>query len=245
MRHFLEIGYNGKDFSGWQVQPDKRTVQGDLNNALSTVLKEKIHCVGCGRTDAGVHAWQFFLHFDSENMPPENLPFKLNGMLGEDIAVHRMIKVEKDQHSRFDATSRTYHYNIHFNKDPFLAQWSYQCRYGQLNHSVMAEMVDMLADFKDFVPLSKRDDEQTTLCNIINTDLHQLANNRLQLEITANRFLRNMVRRIVGAMISIGRGKMTLKEFETAMKKGEALPINFLAPPQGLYLSRVSYPFGP
>lgn len=245
MRFFLEIAYNGKTFSGWQIQPNKRTVQGEINQALSTILQEEISCVGCGRTDTGVHASQYFLHFDCVKQPPVQLQYKLNSILDGEIAVKQVFPVQKDMHSRFNATERAYKYRVHFYKDPFKKDFSYQCFYSDLDREAMNEVVKLLPTLQDFAALSKTDEDQTnTLCDVKTATL-EFRNNFQEMEfnISSNRFLYNMIRRIVGLLITVGRGKISLAEVKQTLENGGTFSINFVAPPQGLYLCRVDYPF--
>lgn len=247
MRHFLEIAYHGKGFSGWQIQPGFRTVQSELNNTLSQLFQEEINCVGCGRTDSGVHASQFFLHFDSSTSPHPELVYKLNTMLEPGIAVKRIFPVTQEDHSRYSATERSYTYKMHFYKDPFLTDLSYECFYRNLDIDVMQKIVHMLPEVQEYQALSKVDENQTnTLCDIRSASLSCNANqSQMQFNITSNRFLYNMIRRIVGLLVTVGRGKMTLAEVQQVLLSGGTFSINFVAPPHGLYLSGVKYPFIP
>lgn len=247
MRFFIELSYDGSQFFGWQVQPDKTTVQGELNQWLSQLLQEEINVVGCGRTDAGVHAKQYFAHFDCEKQPYENLAYKLNSVLPETIAIQQIFKVEDEQHSRFDANLRAYTYYIHFDKNPFLRHFSYQCFYKDLDIDLMQKVASSLVNYKDFEPLSKAsEDVNHSFCDIYSSSLiKKETENGLQLELTisANRFLHNMIRRIVGLLINVGRGKITEQEVVEVLTNGGQFSENFVAPPQGLHLIKVDYPF--
>lgn len=245
MRYFAEIAYDGTDFSGWQVQPSKTTVQGEINRVLSQITQENIHVVGCGRTDAGVHASQFYLHFDTQKVVPDNIAYKLNSMLPENITVYRVFSVEADQHSRFDAARRSYVYHMHFEKNPFLTRFSSYSFYKNLDVVAMQQVAASLINYQDFDTVSKfNEDNQNTLCNIYESKLLVFENeNRMELHISANRFLHNMIRRIMGLLISVGRGKISQKEVAEVFSNGGKFGLNFVAPPQGLFLCGVEYPF--
>lgn len=245
MRFFLEINYDGSGFYGWQVQPNKQTVQSEINKALSTILQEKINVIGCGRTDAGVHASQFFLHFDCEKQPYENLVYKLNSILPETICVKRIIPVSNEQHSRFDAVYREYIYHAHFEKNPFKRHYSFQCIYKNLDFDAMKRVATSLTQYNDFQALSKwNEDVNSSICHVSKAELKFIhKENRMELRIGANRFLHNMIRRIMGLLISVGRGKITEQEVEHVMKNNGSFRLNFVAPPEGLFLCAIHYPY--
>lgn len=245
MRFFLEISYDGADFYGWQVQPNKRTVQGEFNVVLSKILQEPIHVIGCGRTDSGVHASQFYLHFDCKKQPYENLVHKLNTMLPETICVKRSILVSDEQHSRFDATYREYIYHAHFQKNPFRRHHSFQCIYKDLDLEVMQRVAASLTEYKDFQALSKwNEDINSSICEVSKAELTFIQQeNRMELKIGANRFLHNMIRRIMGLLISVGRGKISEQEVKEVMRNNGSFKLNFVAPPEGLFLCAVKYPY--
>lgn len=243
MRYFVEIAYDGTLFSGWQVQPSKQTVQGEINSILSTILQDAIHVVGCGRTDAGVHASQFYFHFDTVKILPENILYKLNSMLPSSIVAYQIFSVENELHSRFSATKRSYVYHTHFSKNPFQNQFSYYCYYKNLDRHAMQTVVDLLKQTTDFAPLSKfNEDNENTLCTIYSAELLFVEEeNRMELHITANRFLHNMIRRIMGLLLSVGRGKLSLTEVKDVLGNTGTFSLNFVAPPQGLFLNGVEY----
>jgi len=244
MRFFLEISFTGTNYSGWQIQKNAHSVQAEINQALSALLSNQIKTTGCGRTDAGVHAKQFFLHFDTDKNPPEDFLYKLNRMLPDDIAAHRLIPVEPHARSRQDATERTYEYHAHLKKDPFLNNFSFYFPFGNPDIRQMQEAAHLLKSFKDFKPLSKTDTvEKTTLCNIYSSEWNMIDENRLRYTITADHFLRGMVRLIVGAMLMIGTDKMTLEEFISVMKKKRKFRYIMAVPGCGLSLVRVKYPY--
>ncbi|MCB0515437.1 MAG: tRNA pseudouridine(38-40) synthase TruA [Chitinophagales bacterium] len=243
-RYFLEIAYEGANYSGWQIQPNAQTVQNTLDTALSALLSESIRSVGCGRTDSGVHASQFFLHFDTLSAPPSELVYRLNKMLPNDISVFRLIPVADNAHARYDATYRAYNYFIHFDKNPFLRYHSFFFPWTPLDMQSMQTALEMLAHFNDFKAFEKKNDAKTSLCNIFKTALiYDEIQGRMQIHIAANRFLRGMVRRIVGTLLWVGKGKISLLEFENALAKGKSFKITITAPPQALSLCEVRYSY--
>ena len=245
-RYFLEIAYRGTKYHGWQVQPKQVTVQKMVDHTLSTVFNEPIHVQGCGRTDTGVHASQFFLHFDATKAIPDNFLYRSNKFLPKDIAIKRLISdVPADAHARFDATYRAYHYFVHFQKDPFLFDQSFFFPWRPLDFETMQQAAKMLLDYNEFRMFCKSGhSSKTTLCNIFETQFTMdEANNRLVFKIAANRFLRGMVRRVMGCLLMMGKGKITMTEFKDVMdnQKPQFENMNISVPPQGLFLSEVRY----
>lgn len=245
MRYFLEIAYKGTAYKGWQIQPKANTVQNEINNALSTILSEAIKTTGCGRTDTGVHAKQFFLHFDTEkSITEKKLVYKLNRILPRDIAAKKILKCESENHSRFDATERTYEYLIHFKKDPFLNDYSYYCTYSKPDLDKMNKAAKLLMSYNDFFPLCKLDhDGKTTFCDIRHSNWIELSEDHILYKVKADRFLRSMVRMTVGVLLMIGLDKLTVDDFKYAMKAQQRFKYIIPIPPCGLYLTRVKYPF--
>ena len=245
MRFFIQLSYDGSQFSGWQIQPSKPTVQQVIEETLTTILQEPISVTGCGRTDAGVHAKVYYLHFDCKDQPFQNLEYKLNSMLPNSIAVQRILPVQQNHHARYDATKRSYTYHIHFDKNPFLNAYSYHCFYKELDIELMQQVAQELVNYTDFSALSKDNEEiDNAICTLFSSTLtHNKKENTLELNISANRFLHNMIRRIVGLLITVGRGKISAQEVRDVMRNGKQFRINFVAPPQGLFLSGVEYPF--
>lgn len=249
-RFFLEIAYHGKNYVGWQMQPNGVSVQQQLNQALSLLLGENILTLGCGRTDTGVHASRFYLHFDAEKPLPDDLVNRLNRFLPPDIAVKRLItQVPPNAHARFDATYRAYDYHIHFNKDPFLTDFSFFFPWKPLNMEVMQQAVDLLPQYTDFRMFCKTGaGSKTTLCQLYNAAIYtDEARQTMRFHIAANRFLRGMVRRIVGCLLFMGKEKITLQEFKEVMdnKKPQFPSMNISVPPQGLFLAEVKYTYIP
>ena len=243
MRFFITLSYDGTRYHGWQVQPNGPSVQEKLQWALSTILRQDIFVTGAGRTDAGVHARMMVAHFDVETMVYElqDLTYKLNRLLPQDIAIQMMEPVSDEMHARFSATSRTYHYYIHTVKDPFLRAYSCELHY-PLDFQLMNEAAAILMTYEDFGAFCKAHaDVKTTLCHITAAQWHQTSPSSWYFEITANRFLRNMVRAVVGTLIDVGRGRLSLSDFRKVIEgkrrteAGESMPAN------ALFLEEVKY----
>ncbi len=244
MRYLLDLSFKGTAYAGWQVQPDQPSIQGELEGVLSKIFDQHIPVTGAGRTDAGVHAHQIFAHFDAPKDLPER-PFKaLNQMLPPDISVQRIIPVAKDAHARYDATSRSYRYFIHHQKDPMLYDRSFFFPF-EVNRDTMEKGTQLLLGEKDFAPLSRHNpDLKHTRCTIHSAHWETLPEtSQLVFHISANRFLHNMVRRIVGALLHLGVGKLSLDDWQLTLEEGKPLPINKTIPPQGLFLWSVQYPY--
>ncbi|HLW31981.1 MAG TPA: tRNA pseudouridine(38-40) synthase TruA [Aequorivita sp.] len=242
MRYFIEIAYSGKNYYGWQRQPKQISVQQVLEESLSTVLRREIVLVGSGRTDTGVHAKQLFAHFDSDKIEnKEKLVFRLNSFLPKDISVKNIFEVKADAHARFDALQREYEYRIAIGKDPFSQGFTYQI-YNKPNVEAMNEAAGLLLGHTDFQCFSRsKTDVRTYNCNVIKAKWEE-NNNELVFTIIADRFLRNMVRAIVGTLLDVGFGKITLKRFEEILNSKNREQAGASAPPQGLYLTEVVYP---
>ena len=242
-RYFIYLGYNGKNFSGWQVQPNGITVQQCIEEALATLLRQPVPIVGAGRTDAGVHARTMIAHFDWEE-PIADLPFlaeKLNRLLPKDIAIYRIVPVRPEAHARFDATSRTYKYYVTTRKDPFNYELVYRMT-GKLDFDAMNEACKVLFDFVDFTSFSKlHTDVKTNNCRITHA-VWTLTGNDLVFEITADRFLRNMVRAIVGTLVEVGRGKLSIKDFRSVIEARDRCKAGTSAPGNALFLTGITYP---
>jgi len=243
LRYFIELSYNGKRYHGWQIQPNAITVQETLENALSLLLSEKIAVVGCGRTDAGVHASQFFLHFEvSGKQDTVKLQFKLNTFLPDDIAIHKIFKVEKDTHARFGAIYRSYEYRISLDKNPFLVDTTLQLRSQFLDIEKMNSVAKILYEYENFKCFSRsKTDVKTYNCTVSNA-IWVKEGNLLIFHITANRFLRNMVRAIVGTLLEVGVGKMDLNTFRSIIESKDRTHAGASVKAQGLFLSKVAYP---
>ena len=242
MRRFIQLSYDGAAYHGWQKQPNARSVQQTLQEALSTLLQTDIEVVGAGRTDAGVSARMMVAHFEiSKACDNEQLVYKLNKLLPHDIAVQRIWEVSDEMHARFSASSRTYHYYIHTRKDPFVRQYSWLVTF-PLDFARMNEAASRLADFDDFTSFSKvNTDTKTNLCNVTEAHWTREGENTWRFTITANRFLRNMVRAIVGTLIEVGRGRMTVDEFRQVIEQKNRCSAGDSVPGHALFLVDVSY----
>lgn len=243
MRYFIEFAYNGKNYHGWQYQPHAISVQETLNKALTVLLRRSIDLVGAGRTDSGVHAKQMYAHFDyEETLNSDYWVQKLNSFLPKDIVVYRLIPLHDEAHARFDATSRTYEYHIHTFKDAFENEGSWY-HFHALDVAAMNQASEILFEYIDFECFSKvHTDVRTFNCKI--TAAHWQQNEtRLVFTITADRFLRNMVRAIVGTLIKIGLGKTTLDDFRKIIESKNRSEAGFSVPAHGLYLTKVIYPY--
>lgn len=242
MRYFIELSYNGKAYHGWQIQPNAISVQEVLEKGLSTLLKEPIATMGAGRTDAGVHATQLFAHFDTETLfDIKTLIYKLNSFLPEDIAIKSIFKVKANSHARFHATSRQYLYRIALEKNPFNKEQAFLLK-PKLNIDKLKAATKILLDYKDFQCFSKSNtDVKTYHCNIMKAEW-SLVENELHFIIKADRFLRNMVRAIVGTLINIGIGKIEVETLHDIIKSKNRSEAGFSVPAHALYLTKIEYP---
>lgn len=245
MRFFLEISYDGTSYHGWQVQENAHAVQHEIDMAISSLFKgKKIETLGCGRTDTGVHATQFFLHFDLEQNPYElnDFVFKLNRILPRDIAVRNIYKVADDAHARFDADLRAYEYHIHFKKNPFLENRSCYIHYN-VNMELMNEAAKLLLTFSDFSSFCKlHTDAKTMICKISEAEWRK-SENGIVFHISADRFLRNMVRAIVGTLLQVAKGVISVEEFCEIIEKKNRSEAGESVPACGLYLTKVTYSY--
>lgn len=241
-RYFIKLAYKGTNYHGWQLQEGVETVQGVLNNAISLLLKEQVNLVGCGRTDTGVHAREFYAHFDVNNeFDTHEVAFKLNAFLPKDIVVFRIKKVSAEANARFDAISRTYHYRICRKKDPFEDEFCYNL-FIDLDIDLMNKGAQMLLKYNDFECFSKvKTQVNNFLCDIYSAEWRQ-EGHILIFTITANRFLRNMVRAIVGTLLELGRHKITTKDIDRIIMSKDRGEAGTSVPARGLFLSRVRYP---
>lgn len=242
MRYFIEIAYNGKNYFGWQRQPEQISVQQVLEETLSTLLREEIKLTGAGRTDTGVHAKQLFAHFDFDEIENfDNIIFRINSFLPKDISLKDIFKVKQDAHARFDAVERQYEYLISLEKDPFSQDFAFQIN-NKPDVELMNQAAEMLLSHKDFQCFSRsRTDVKTYNCTIVKA-FWEATDNRLVFTIAADRFLRNMVRAIVGTLLDVGYGKTTLEDFKAILKSKSREEAGASAPAHGLYLTRVVYP---
>jgi tRNA pseudouridine38-40 synthase len=245
LRYFFHIGYNGFGYSGWQKLPQIKSVQLIIETIITRIIKTPVTIVGCGRTDAQVHASQYFFHIDLDDEIIPELMFRLNKNLPSDIAVFEIIPMHGSPHARLDAIQRTYDYFIHRSKDPFLNSASALYQEPDLDLEKMQEATALLMRYNDYRAFYKTASKpRTTICKVTNAGLFMdRTGDRLKFTISANRFLRGMVRVIVHKLLEIGRMELTVQQFENYLM-GKEMPKDIRsAYPQGLYLSKVTYPF--
>ncbi len=242
MRYFIDLSFDGTNYHGWQIQPNGMSVQERLQQALSTLLRTPIEVTGAGRTDAGVHARQMIAHFDmAQPVDAPQLAYKLNRILPRDISVQAVYEVSDDMHARFSAVSRTYHYYIHTRKDPYLRHYSCEMHY-TLDFDAMNRAASMLLEYDDFASFCKtHTDVKTTLCKVTRAEWVQTSDHEWYFVITANRFLRNMVRAVTGTLIDVGRGRITLDQFRRIIESHSRTDAGESMPPQALFLEKIEY----
>ncbi len=252
MRYFIQLSYDGTGYHGWQVQPNGVSVQEVLQKALSTLLRQPTEVTGAGRTDAGVHASMMVAHFDwpaahegegCEEMPLDctQLTYKLNRLLPPDVAVQAVRPVGPEMHARFSATRRTYHYYIHTHKDPFLRGYSWQVNV-PLDFALMNEAAQVLLEYSDFTSFSKTGtDVKTNICQLTEARWEQLKPGEWRFTVSANRFLRNMVRAIVGTLVEVGRHRMTISQMRHAIEAKDRQRAGESVPSHALYLTNIEY----
>jgi len=246
MRYFVELAYNGSPYFGWQRQHGQLTIQAVLENSFSMLLKNKIELIGCGRTDTGVHAKQFFAHFDYTNLLSDScciqLQHKLNSFLPNEIVIHRIFQVEEETHARFSALDRTYKYYVATSKEPFQFQSLYRV-YEKLNVETMNVAANLLIGNKDFTSFSKlHTDVNNNFCEV-KVAFWEQKNEQLVFTITANRFLRNMVRAIVGTLLLVGKGKISIADFEDIVLQKDRCKAGISVQAHALFLEKVTYNF--
>jgi tRNA pseudouridine38-40 synthase len=243
LRYFIKLAYNGTNYHGWQYQPNAASVQETMNIAFSTILNSEVNLMGAGRTDTGVHAKEMYAHFDFDI--PFDIPntlHKLNSFLPKDIVIYDIFIVNDEAHTRFDATKRTYEYHINTFKNAFLQDQSWYF-HQKLDLNLMNEAAKLLLKHTNFQCFSKVNTDVNTFdCSIFEA-YWKLENGELVFTISANRFLRNMVRSIVGTLINIGLHKITLADFETIIESKNRDKAGFSVPAHGLYLTKIEYDF--
>lgn len=249
MRYFLKLAYNGAGYHGWQSQPNACSIQQTIEDSLSTVLRHKINLTGAGRTDSGVNARCMYAHFDWEKEIEDQRKFltSLNRMIGKGIVLQKLIPVAPDAHARFDAISRTYRYFISFEKSPFLSPFSWHSP-SFLDIEKMNEGAGLLYGRQDFTSFSKlHTDVKTNICTITKAHWRESNNQygipEIQFEISADRFLRNMVRAIVGTLVELGRGKLSIEDMERIILAKDRCEAGTSMPPYALFLWDIRYPF--
>lgn len=255
MRYFIELSYDGTAYHGWQIQPNGASVQETLQQALKMLLREDVAVTGAGRTDAGVHAAMMVAHFDIEDplpTPPvregsarqtacDYLVYRLNGVLPHDIAIHKIYPVADDMHARFSARARTYYYYVHTRKSPFLRDRSWRL-VSTPDFEAMNRAAATLMEYEDFTSFSKLNtDTKTNICHVTMARWVQLSDYEWRFEITADRFLRNMVRAIVGTLMEVGRGTLSIEGFREVIEQKNRCKAGDSVPARGLFLQEVKY----
>ena len=243
MRYFIKLAYNGTHYHGWQCQPNASSVQETLNKAVSVILNSEINLMGAGRTDTGVHATEMYAHFDFEKpFDLKSIVHKLNSYLPKDIVVYAVIPVPDEAHARFDATKRTYEYHINTFKDAFLQDGSWYF-HKKLDLDSMNEASKLLFNHTDFQCFSKVNTDVNTFDCTIFEAYWQQKDNQIVFTISANRFLRNMVRAIVGTLVNVGLHKINLDDFNEIIKSKNREKAGFSVPAHGLYLTKIEYDY--
>lgn len=242
-RYFIYLAYDGENFHGWQIQPNGISVQECLEKALSTFLRQQIEVVGAGRTDAGVHAEVMIAHFDfSKRLDTDFVAEKLNRMLPQDISIHCVKRVREDAHARFDATQRTYKYYVTNTKNVFERRYTWRINM-PLDYQKMNEAARELLHYTDFTSFSKlHTDVKTNNCDVRLAIWEQKDEHTWVFTISADRFLRNMVRAIVGTLVEVGKGKMCIDEFKKVIETKDRGKAGMSAPANALFLVDVNYP---
>lgn len=242
-RYFIEVGYNGAQYSGFQVQENSHTVQAEIDRALSLLLRETIVSTGSSRTDAGVNARQNFLHFDTAVPLHPQFLYKINAILPDDIVLRGIYQVPLEANSRFAALARSYEYTLYTHKDPFMKDRGYFFPY-KMDIGALQEAAAVITTYSDFTTFSKRNTQvKTYICKIMESSW-TMEGERIVYNVTANRFLRGMVRGLVGTMLRVGRGKLSMDQFREAIESKDCTKADFAVPPQGLFLMNVQYPEG-
>jgi tRNA pseudouridine38-40 synthase len=247
MRYFARIAYNGSNYFGWQRQPKQLSVQEIIESKLSLLLTQQIDIVGCGRTDTGVHAKDYVLHFDADIETSPNLLSRINQILPEDIVFYKLARVHDDAHARFDAVSRAYQYHINCTKDPFKKQLSwYNPKFAKNDIELINEAVTILKNYSEFLPFCKSNSgAQTLSCDIRQAYWTKSGKNQESwvFYIEADRFLRGMIRLIVGMCVYVGLGKITINDLVYALDNQVPLKMPLSVPPHGLFLDEIKYTY--
>ena len=244
MRYFLDLAYNGTRFNGWQRQPSAPSVQAAIEDIFTLILRQQIEIVGCGRTDTGVHASQYFAHFDFEGEFPTAFLDRVNKMLKNDIVLKRIIPVAPEAHARFNAFKRSYEYHITFIKNPFATETAWHFTQNKsLDFNKMQKAAEILRGYSEFAPFCKtHSDAQTKRCELSRAEWI-FTDEKAVFHISANRFLRGMVRLIVGACMNVGLNQLSLDELKNALDEQKPLKKSYSVPPTGLFLTEIKYPF--
>lgn len=244
-RYFIQLSYLGTHYHGWQIQPHSISIQQKINESLNTILRTKdIHVVGCGRTDTGVHASEYFAHFDIgtkiENL--DKLVYKLNRILPFDIAIQSIFSVNKDHHARFSPTKRTYKYYISLEKSPFFDKTSLFYNHS-LNLDLLNQAAAIILDYIDFESFCKAHSDANNYLCTVTASYWEKIDNQIIYTVTANRFLRNMVRALVGTQLDVGRGYITIEDFKQIIESKKRTNAGKSIAAKGLFLQKIDYPF--
>ena len=243
MRYFLEVRYKGTKYAGFQIQKNANTIQSEIEDALKTIFRSQINLTGSSRTDAGVHAHQNYFHFDVDFAVTGRIVYNLNALLPADISVINIMPVSDDAHSRFGAVSRKYHYHIHTTKEPFLSETSWFYPYNP-DFALLQQAASILTQFTNFEAFSKKNTQVFTYnCSICQSEWTSHGNT-FTYQVQANRFLRGMVRALVGTMLQVGRGKISVEDFIGILNNRDNTKADFSTPAKGLFLMEVNYPVG-
>lgn len=241
-RYFIHLAYNGANYNGWQTQPELPTVQETLEKALTILLRQPIAVVGCGRTDTGVHASDFYAHMVVEGELPDNLTFKLNNLLPPDIVIYDIFPVADNAHARFDATARTYQYHVSDRRLPF-RQGQYCRIYYKPDIDLMNEAARELMEYEDFTSFAKLHTQvKTNICHLTRADWAE-EDGGWVFTIRSNRFLRNMVRSVTGTLLDVGRGKLSHDGLREIIERKDRCAAGVSMPACGLFLTKVEYPY--
>ena len=242
IRYFINLSFDGQRYHGWQIQPNAISVQEELNKGLSLILRQQIEVVGAGRTDTGVHARVMVAHFDiDQQIDEKQLAYRLNRVMPTDISINDVYKVDNEMHARFSAKERTYRYFVHTKRDPFCRLHSVELHY-PIDFELMNKAAAMLLEATDFKAFCKSNhDAKTTICDVRTAHWVQIDETHWYFEISADRFLRNMVRAVVGTLMEVGRGRMTIDKMRNVVYDGTRCDAGESMPAHGLFLWNVEY----
>jgi len=241
MRYFLEVSYKGTNYSGFQSQKNANTIQAEVEKAFKILLKEEVQLTGSSRTDAGVHALQNYFHFDTKSELSSQLLYNLNALLPGDIAARKLLNVKDEAHCRFDATAREYKYYIYQKKNPFLEDNAYYYPY-TMDLELMQKAATIIKEYSDFTSFSKRNTQVKSFTCDVQESHWTIEGECFVYHVKANRFLRGMVRALVATMLKVGRNKTNLDNFRTIIESQDCTLADFSAPPNGLFLVRITFP---
>lgn len=244
VRYFIHLAYKGTDFHGWQTQPNADSIQERIEKGLGILLKAKMDIIGCGRTDTGVHASEYYAHFDTFlEINPAQTAYQLNALLPQTIVIFAIFPVNETAHARFDAQFRTYQYHILLQYNPFRLDTTWQLPHKVLHVGLMNQAAQILLQHQDFQAFSKSKTDVTHYICHISEAFWQQDSSELIFTITANRFLRNMVRAIVGTLVEVGTEKISISDFEAIIERKNRSEAGLSVPAKGLFLTRITYPF--